>query len=33
MIALLEIDDLSVTFDNGEGAVEAVRGISFYINI
>ena len=32
MSALLEINDLSVTFGEGEGAVEAVRNISFSIN-
>ena len=32
MNALLEIDDLSVTFGNGEDVVEAVRGVSFHIN-
>ena len=32
MNALLEIENLSVAFGHGDGAVEAVRGVSFHIN-
>ena len=32
MKALLKLDNLSVTFGNGEDRVEAVRGVSFHIN-
>lgn len=32
MSSLLNISDLSVTFGHGEGAVDAVRGVSFHID-